>query len=48
MKDVEIEFVFGIENSKYPVLHRVAKSNGLTVEQFLIKSFAEMVESWDM
>jgi hypothetical protein len=48
MKDIEIEFVFGFENNEYAALHRIAKSKGSTVEQYLIKCFGEMVKSWEL
>jgi len=48
MKDIEIEFVLELKNREYSALHHIAKSNGLTVEKYLIKCFDEMVESWEL
>lgn len=48
MKNIEMDFVLVLENQDYATLHHIAKSNGLTVEKYLMKRFDEMVESWEL
>jgi hypothetical protein len=48
MKNVELEFTLVFENHEYAVLHRIAKSKGLTVDQYLIKCLADLVNSWGL
>jgi hypothetical protein len=48
MKNVELEFTLVFENNEYAVLHRIAKSKGMTVENYLMKCLVGLVNSWEL
>jgi len=48
MKKVELDRTLSFENEEYAALHHIAKSNGLTVEDYLIKSLVDLVNSWEL
>lgn len=48
MKNVELDRTLSFENKEYSALHHIAKSKGMTVEDYLIKCLVDLVNSWEL